>query len=133
MSRRFLPLLLIAALTHPARADSCADQATQLAMNTCAGVAFKTADAHLNATYAQLLQRLHDEPDTKSLLVAAQRAWLQFRDADCAFSSSKVAGGSMQPFIVTECRTDLTRQRAAQLARYLACQEGDLSCPVPAP
>lgn len=126
-------LLLSASAIATARAASCGDLATQAEMNRCANADFKTADAALNDVYGQIVARLKDDPDAKTLLVAAQRAWLGFRDAECAFASSKTAGGSIHPFIVTECKAFLTNQRTKQLRANLSCQEGDLSCPVPSP
>lgn len=128
-----VPFFVLAGLARLAHAQPCGDLPTQAAMNTCAYAEFRTEDARLNTTYAQLLQRLKDQPEIKSKLVAAQRAWVRFRDAECAFAGSKVEGGTLYPFIVAECRAYQTRQRATALGTYLKCEEGDLSCPVPAP
>lgn len=35
--------------------------------------------------------------------------------------------------LLAGCLAELTEARAAQLDAYLACEEGDLSCPVPPP
>ena len=52
------------------------------------GNAYKKADAELNVLYRQITARLKDDKATTELLVAAQRAWVAFRDAECAFSAS---------------------------------------------
>ncbi|MGH6864756.1 MAG: lysozyme inhibitor LprI family protein [Methyloceanibacter sp.] len=52
-----------------------------------------------------------DEANAKRLFVAAQRAWIAFRDAECGFSSSGVAQGSDYPMVATPCREELTRDR----------------------
>ena len=100
-------------------------------MNQCAGQAFKAADKELNTIYQQITGRLKDNPDGKKLLVNAQRAWVSFRDAECTFSASGVAGGSVYPLIYSECLTGMTKTRVESLKQYLKCEEGDMSCPVP--
>ncbi|MFK8251495.1 lysozyme inhibitor LprI family protein [Ancylobacter terrae] len=122
-------LLLLAA--GSAHAQDCADQ-TQGGLNICAIAAFKKADDRLNAIYRQITARLKDDADTRGLLVAAQRAWLGFRDAECTFLTSPAAQGSIHPMLVAQCREALTLKRVAELAPLLACEEGDMSCPVPA-
>ena len=100
-------------------------------MNQCAAKALKAADATLNADYREIEKRLTDDPDARKLLVASQRAWIGFRDAECAFQSSGVAGGSIQPMIHAGCLETLTNARIADFKTYLSCEEGDMSCPVP--
>lgn len=117
--------------TVPAFAASCDGAATQSDMTACYADAFKAADKALNATYRKIEGRLGDNPDARKLLVAAERAWIAFRDAECAFSASGVEGGSIHPMMVSICMTDLTTARTRQLTAFLHCQEGDMSCPVP--
>lgn len=92
----------------------------------------ETADRELNDVYRQVEGRLSDDPDATSRLLHAQRAWIAFRDAECTFQSSGEDGGSVAPIIVAGCRANLTMDHTAQLKVYLNCEEGDLSCPVPA-
>ncbi|MBD9556958.1 lysozyme inhibitor LprI family protein [Ensifer adhaerens] len=119
------------AATGLARADECADASDQATMNACADKALKASDAELNALYKQIQGRLKDDADKTKLLVAAQRAWIAYRDAECDFASSGVAGGSAQPMITLECRDDRTQKRVADFKTYLSCEEGDLSCVLP--
>jgi hypothetical protein len=49
------------------------------------------ADVELNVLYRQITASLNDDEATTELPVAAQRAWVAFRDAECAFSASGVA------------------------------------------
>lgn len=115
----------------PAGAAGCDDAATQADMNECSGKAYKAADQKLNSDYRRIERRLSDDPDAKKLLVAAQRAWIAFRDAECGFSASAAAGGSLHPAIVARCLTDLTEARIQSFGTYLNCEEGDVGCPVP--
>lgn len=132
--RRILVVAGLAAslFSAPAFADDCGDAESQSDMTACFGDAFKAADKALNATYGKIEHRLRDDPDTKKLLVAAERAWIAFRDAECAFSATGAEGGTMFPMTVSMCLTDLTEARTAQLEAFLHCEEGDTSCPVPA-
>lgn len=132
MPPRFLlaltPLLLLSTVTHAADCDNATDHAT---MNQCAAQQNKAADKELNALYQQITNRLKSTPDSKKLLVSAQRSWVAFRDAECTFSSAGVEGGSAYPLIYSNCVTELTKARVQTFRNYLKCQEGDLSCPVP--
>jgi uncharacterized protein YecT (DUF1311 family) len=128
-------LLVLAAASAPmAAADgqACSEAPDQSTMNLCADKAFKKADAELNTLYKQIGQRLKDNADATKLLVAAQRGWVGFRDAECKFASSGVSGGSAYPMIYSGCAERVTRTRITELQSYLNCREGDTSCPVPA-
>jgi uncharacterized protein YecT (DUF1311 family) len=93
---------------------------------------FQNADKALNQTFKDIERRLADDANGKHRLVAAQRAWIAFRDAECSFQSSGEDGGTAAPEVALICRTALTTDRVEQLKAYLNCEEGDLSCPVPA-
>ena len=127
-----LSLLAFSTAFHrSAQAQECADQ-TQMGLDQCAGAAYKKTDAQLNKIYGQITARLKDAPDTKAQLVTAQKAWIAFRDAECKFLAGNAEGGSIYPMLVTQCRADLTQKRVDDLAPLLECEEGDMSCPVPA-
>lgn len=116
----------------PASAQDCSKASNQAEMNACAAEALQKADKELNALYGQIKNRLKDEKPKAALVTEAQRAWIAFRDAECKFAGSGVEGGSLQPMIVDSCKEDLTQARNKALAEYLKCEEGDMSCPVPA-
>lgn len=101
-------------------------------MNVCSGKSYEKVDGELNKLYKQIEARLKDDADTTKLLVTAQRAWVAYRDAECGFSSSMVAQGTVYPFIHSSCLEGLTQNRIKDLKGYLSCEEGDMSCPVPA-
>ncbi len=125
---------LIAGLAAPSAlaADDCNPNLSQAELNNCYGNMYKRADAELNALYRQITGRLKDDKETAKLLVAAQRAWVAFRDAECDFSASGVAGGTAYGMIVAICLDKLTSQRINDFKTYLNCPEGALDCPVPA-
>ena len=114
-----------------ALAQDCANATSQMAMNVCADQAYRKTDAELNAVYSQINGRLKQDKEATKLLVNAQKAWLAFREAECTFSTSASAQGSVYPMLVAQCRNGLTSKRIDELKAYLRCEEGDLSCPVP--
>lgn len=127
-------LLAVAAVAGPTRAqaDDCDSAQGQADLNECYGKAFKASDAELNKLYKEITARLKDDPDTTRLLVATQRAWVAFRDAECNFQESAVAGGTAAPMIHAMCLDGQTKSRIEDFKAYLNCEEGDMSCPVPA-
>lgn len=131
MSTRLLLPLIPLLFISTVQADACANATTQGDMNQCAAQENKAADKELNSLYKQITAHLMDNAHAKQLLVKAQRAWIEFRDAECSFSASGVEGGSVYPMIHDECITNLTKARVEALKTYLKCKEGDLSCPVP--
>ncbi|MBA8838074.1 lysozyme inhibitor LprI family protein [Ochrobactrum sp. RH2CCR150] len=124
--------LLFLSLPATAASNKCANAQDQATMTQCAGEDFSAADKKLNASFKEIQKRLADDADGKKLFVKAQRAWIAFRDAECAFTTADASGGSIYPMLVASCKTDLTKQRNEQFQKYLSCEEGDTSCPVPA-
>lgn len=116
-------LAILAQLSAPS--VDCAQPQTQSAMNICAAREFEAADAALNAQWSatRAVMRTRDMMDPATderpgyfeQLLAAQRAWLAFRDAHCAAEGYAARGGSMEPLLVAICRTGLTQARTAQL------------------
>lgn len=131
--RLILTAAALTALAFPAFADEidCTDPHTQTDMTLCAQADFDAADEKLNELYARVRVRLAGEETKLAALRDAQRAWVAYRDADCAFQSSGVEGGSAQPMVEAQCRTERTTQRNADLETLLACGEGDVACPLP--
>lgn len=123
-------LMLAASVAH-AQAN-CANASDQATLTACAEHAYRQSDAVLNRTYQTVTARLRDARPVADKLVAAQRAWLAYRDAECQFSSANADGGSAYAMVVATCLDDLTKERTETLKAYLSCEEGDLACPVPA-
>jgi len=80
---------------------------TQMEMNQCAANEYRSADKDLNAFYSKL--------EKSKELVSAERAWVAYRDAECAYQVKAVEGGSMAPLVQASCLADLTKQRLKQL------------------
>ncbi|WPO77191.1 lysozyme inhibitor LprI family protein [Flavobacterium sp. KACC 22761] len=94
---------------------------TQLEMNETAINNFKKADDKLNQVYKNLIKKL-DEKE-KSLLIAAQKNWIKFRDSKCDFEKQEYDGGSIQPLIYYTCLTECTEERTKGLKRNLTDRE----------
>ena len=118
--------LILAGLLFAAQEPDCSDPQTQAAMNECAARDAKEADAELNFIYPKVLahyqQMDRDSESTEGAkrLRAAQRAWIAFRDAECAVAGYEALGGSMESMLVSGCIAELTKKRAAELRQMLA-------------
>lgn len=127
-------LSLLAASAWPANDSFAADETlTQLDLNQDADSAFKAADAELNRVYQEIRRRYRDQPRFLDKLKLAQRAWLKFRDAELdalypptADGDPYIAYGSMYPMCYASAMERLTKERTAQLRRWLdGVEEGD--------
>ena len=99
--------LFLAIVALPDHALAACRANTQMELNQCAANEYKAADRDLNAYYSKL--------EKTNELVAAERAWIAYRDAECAYQAKAVEGGSMAPMIYSSCLADLTKQRLKQL------------------
>ncbi|MEM9310349.1 MAG: lysozyme inhibitor LprI family protein, partial [Pseudomonadota bacterium] len=58
----------------------------------------------------------HDtRPGWFASLLEAQRAWITYRDAHCRVDGYTARGGSLEPLLVSTCKTALTKARTNQL------------------
>ncbi len=105
-----------------AQNPNCNNPQTQSEMNICASIAYQNADRKLNQVYRQLLPKL--SAARKQKLIAAQQAWIKFRDSSCEFERSAYEGGSIAPMIYGFCLANVTEQRTKDLRRYL--EDSDL-------
>lgn len=117
-------VLALAAFARPLAAqdveEACPGARTQTELNYCAAQRYTRADSVLNHRYREVMRTLEAAPERAEALRAAQRAWIRFRDAQCAFQASRYEGGSMQPMIRLLCLETVTRDRAEGLANLLA-------------
>lgn len=118
--------LFLATPASRAASIDCGSAKTQAELAACTAKDAASADAALNAVYKALSGRLaHADLER---LREAQRAWIPFRDKECAFRTQPYADGSVYPSLVGVCKEELTKTRLAQLQHQLQCPEGDLSC-----
>ncbi|QLF71089.1 DUF1311 domain-containing protein [Peteryoungia desertarenae] len=117
-------LMDVPASSEDEPAVDCANAMTQMDMNICAGQDYQAADDEMNAQWrktrallAEWDKSVESRGETASeQLLAAQRAWLSYRDRQCAVEGAAVEGGSMQPLIVASCLAKLTRLRTEDLS-----------------
>jgi uncharacterized protein YecT (DUF1311 family) len=93
---------------------------TTVEINACVEDRRQKADHLLNKIYVLVLKELSagtDDPnpifnsERKSTLVAAQRDWRKFKDAQCATVAALVAPGTAAPAIYDQCVIDLIKER----------------------
>ncbi len=105
--------------TAYARCQSASGGVT-VRLKACDAAELRARDATLNALYRQLLAAI-DAP-RRARLQAAERAWIAFRDAECAFRMSGEAGGTMAPLIYNACRLELTAVRSQNLQEAIKAE-----------
>ncbi|MDT9598210.1 lysozyme inhibitor LprI family protein [Sphingosinicella rhizophila] len=121
-----LILAAVATAQTPYEEHHCDEPMAQQDMNACAQLDFEAADKELNLLWRDVigaarqadkgLDRNDDtRPTHEAALRAAQRAWIQFRDAHCTYEGYEMRGGSMEPMLYSGCRARLTRARIAEL------------------
>jgi uncharacterized protein YecT (DUF1311 family) len=125
----YRPLLLILAAAFllsgqsPEHKSCMAVASSQLQMNKCADEEAKRADAELDRVYQNLLAHAAKNKEAVQKIMAAQRAWIAFRDAqiESVFPAQdkQAQYGSIYPLCALEMRADLTRQRTAMLNAML--------------
>jgi uncharacterized protein YecT (DUF1311 family) len=122
-------LLLLAAPSAAKATDvNCAKADNQAALNLCAAKELQNADKQLNSVRKELAKRI-DDPAAKAALNEAQKAWEEYRDAECKFESSGVAGAAAEQMAVAFCQVQRARTRINVLNRILECKKGDFTCP----
>jgi uncharacterized protein YecT (DUF1311 family) len=123
MKRRKLSVILClatASFTAMANAQKpvCHNDGTGVDSAVCAHEDFVRANAQLNEAYQATLNFLgadSDRADTRTALVAAEREWIKFRDADCQVQDHIFQHGTMRAAMVESCLKDLTEQRTKEL------------------
>lgn len=92
------------------------NQSTQ-GMIGCNMTYYDAADAILNARYKDITKQLKKDGDTETQkrLVAAQRAWIAFRDSECQLQGTSMLGGTGENVIITGCLTGKVIERVKDL------------------
>jgi len=117
-----------------ATVDRCGNFHTQSEMNDCAAEEAHKADDALNSTYRELLGKLKSDKTATVRMVAAEKAWIVFRDAELAAywpvadgANPNLLYGSVHPFCYYSARTALTLERLKTLSdRMKHEEEGDV-------
>lgn len=118
----FVVLLTGGAVAQDAQFN-CKNPQYQQEMNYCAYQEFLREDAKLNAAYGLAVtstkqtdsyQEL-DQRGAEHALREAQRAWITYRDNACIAEGYLFHNGSMEPLMVSVCKSRLTRERTEGL------------------
>ena len=116
---RFALILVFGVIAGPALADDapdCARQVTQMDMTQCAGLDYEKADKELNGVWKELTKPAADrDPEFSAAVLKAQRAWIAYRDSQCAVAGFEARGGSLEPMLVGLCLAEMTRARTKAL------------------
>jgi uncharacterized protein YecT (DUF1311 family) len=120
---------------------------TKLEENRCYGEALSKAEVLLNRVYRLVIQELASGTnvpidifeDKRRTLVQAQRAWVQFRKAQCDAEMQRFGAGSGQGEAQIGCTLSLTNDRIRYLSEYAAeigpdsnlCQADKTKCELP--
>ncbi len=96
------------------RYNSCIDDSggVTVEMHNCIGEEHSRQDARLNKAYKNLTAQL--SADRKKELLAAQRLWIQYRDANCKFYADP-DGGTIATINASSCGLEMTAKRAKEL------------------
>lgn len=94
--------------------STCMDRSkgVTVEMTSCILAETVRQDARLNEIYKKLLSKLSEEQ--RKALLDAQRAWIQFRDANCSFYNDP-KGGTAAHLSANECILNATADRAKEL------------------
>ncbi|MGI9390256.1 MAG: lysozyme inhibitor LprI family protein [Boseongicola sp.] len=113
-----------------AMAQLCMDEQdgghTTIGMSSCLAAEGLVWDRFLNAEYKATMAWLKaaDEDEAESFpefaeraenLRAAQRAWIAFRDAECALEYAQWGSGSMRTIAGADCLMQMTAERSIEL------------------
>ena len=123
-------MIMVLAAPVAAQEVDCAKAEAQLDLNLCAEQEWKEADVALNSAYKAaraLMQQIdadlpEEERGAEAKLRDGQRAWVTFRDANCAAEGYLMHGGSAEPMVIFGCLTRLTQTRTNDLQLLV---EGD--------
>ncbi len=95
--------------------EDCGRFTVQADLNKCAAANLAAADAALNAVYRQLMAQQGDK-SSKHQLRDVERAWLTYRDKECAFEiGPQHEGGSIWPMEMSNCLEQKTAARIREL------------------
>ncbi len=96
-------------------------------INYCAQKSYEAADKRLNEVYKKVVSGLN--ADQKNKLVDIQLTWIKFRDASCDFETYQSRNGTGYIAFLSECKERLTKQRTADLEKYLSLRSGSTAPP----
>lgn len=110
-------------------APNCESPMSTAEINSCLGLELDEADKELNSVYRERMREMTasdaqmeswmnlPKGEHSRRLRNAQRAWITFRDAECAVAGLQMLGGSGESTVTLACLVELTRKRTEELRR----------------
>ena len=107
-----------------AKLKTCSDSnPSNPGVSNCTVAAIAAANRRLNEVYAGALNALnHPGPNSAPYnseipkrLIAAERAWIAFRDAECKYKSTIALGGTGEGYASVACLYEQTKARVRAL------------------
>ena len=93
----------------------------------CSKNSLKKADIELNELYKKVIAKI--EPDSqerkpKTSFIAAQKKWIEWRDAICLYEQESNSGsGAWQATARNTCLTKITEAKSRAFKQYISCFE----------
>ena len=90
-------------------------------MKICTAAAYEATDKLLNRVYTDEVTQLKehtptaDDRETLDRLVASERAWITYRDAQCKLQGTEMLDGSGETLVIDGCLYTTTKQRVKTL------------------
>lgn len=94
----------------------CGEHMSYKLISSCFSALYRKVDQELNDQYSRLSNSL--DAENRSNLVAAQRLWVKFRDADCLFAEPRKENDNIVSSGRSICLTRRTLDRLEQLESY---------------
>ena len=91
------------------------DGSTTIGIASCIQAESEVWDTILNRKYKEVRAAFSTEQGLAEQLLAAQRAWIAFRDAECQLVYAMWIDGTIRITIASECVLQMTARRALEL------------------
>jgi uncharacterized protein YecT (DUF1311 family) len=94
-----------------------AEAQTTLGMEGCSEQAILKADSKIDAVAKRIFALLRSQA-ARQRFVAAQRAWLTYRNADCASVADKYEGGTLAGVVAADCTSQRTSRHLVEIRAF---------------
>jgi uncharacterized protein YecT (DUF1311 family) len=96
---------------------SPAEAQTTLGMEGCSEQAILKTDAKIDAVAKRIFARLASVAARKRF-IKAQRAWMTYRNADCASVADKYEGGTLAGVVAADCTSSRTTRHLVEIRAF---------------
>jgi len=112
-----LVFFFIALSATSAQALDCQNAVSTPDLNECAAREQKQVEVKLNQVYQRVLKTV-TASKVRSQFVAAQRAWVKFREADCKAVYEQHADGTIRTVMYLGCMQNRAETRIKELEMF---------------